>query len=233
MRNEKFKDLVFYEIYPTSFYDSNNDGIGDLKGISQKLSYVKDLGCNAIWFNPFFVSPFKDGGYDIKDFFDIDPRFGDMKDFEEMVSHAHKLGIKVIVDCVAGHASEENKEFLMSGLENRNEYSDLFIWTESVWNNDPKYKLIAGRHPRNGNYLVNFFSVQPAFNYGFNHIDDPKWQMSYKDKRTYQARDYLIKIIKFWLNKGVDGFRVDMADSLVKNDDDKEATIEVWHYAEG
>ena len=230
MRNEKFKDLVFYEIYPTSFYDSNNDGIGDLKGISEKLDYVKDLGCNAIWFNPFFVSPFKDGGYDIKDFFDIDPRFGNMKDFEEMVNHAHKLGIKVIVDCVAGHASEENKEFLMSGQENRNEYSDLFIWTESVWNNDPKYKLIAGRHPRNGNYLVNFFSVQPAFNYGFNHIDDPKWQMSYKDERTFQARNYLIKIIKFWLGKGVDGFRVDMADSLVKNDDEKEATIEVWHY---
>ena len=230
MRNEKFKDLVFYEIYPTSFYDSNNDGIGDLKGISQKLEYVKELGCNAIWFNPFFVSPFKDGGYDIKDFFDIDPRFGDMKDFEEMVKKAHSLGIKVILDCVAGHASEENKEFLMSGLENRNEYTDLFIWTESVWNNDPKYKLIAGRHPRNGNYLVNFFSVQPAFNYGFNHIDDPKWQMSYKDPRTFQARDYLIKIIMFWLEKGADGFRVDMADSLVKNDDEKEATIEVWNY---
>ena len=78
MRNEKFKDLVFYEIYPTSFYDANNDGIGDLKGITEKLEYVKDLGCNAIWFNPFFVSPFKDGGYDIKDFFDIDPKFGNM-----------------------------------------------------------------------------------------------------------------------------------------------------------
>ena len=131
MRNNKFKDLVFYEIYPTSFYDSNNDGIGDLKGITQKLQYVKDLGCNAIWFNPFFVSPFKDGGYDIKDFFDIDPRFGDMKDFDEMVKKAHSLGIKVILDCVAGHASEENKEFLMSGLEGRNEYSDLFIWIDA------------------------------------------------------------------------------------------------------
>ena len=230
MRNEKFKNLVFYEIYPTSFYDSNNDGIGDLKGISEKLDYVKGLGCNAIWFNPFFVSPFKDGGYDVKDFFDIDPMFGNMADFEEMLNHAHQLGIKVVIDCVAGHASEENKEFVMSGKEERNEYTDLFIWTDSVWNYDPKQRLIAGRHPRNGSYLVNFFSVQPAFNYGFKRVDDPKWQMDYRDPRTFQARDYLVKIIKFWLGKGVDGFRVDMADSLVKNDDDKEATIEVWHY---
>ena len=230
MRNEKFKDLIFYEIYPTSFYDSNNDGIGDLKGIQEKLDYIKGLGFNGIWLNPFYLSPFKDGGYDVKDFFSIDPRFGSLDDFISLLNKAHQLGIKIIIDLVAGHASEENKEFILSGEEERNEYSDLFIWTDNVWNNNPRYHLISGRHPRNGNYLVNFFSVQPAFNYGFNHIDDPRWQMSYEDERTYQARHYLIKIIKYWLSIGVDGFRVDMADSLVKNDDDKEATIKVWNY---
>ena len=107
-----FKDLIFYEIYPTSFYDSNGDGIGDLNGIKEKLDYVKDLGFNAIWLNPFYKSPFKDGGYDVSDFFDVDPRFGTLKDFDAMIKRAHDLGIKVIIDLVAGHASNENPVFL-------------------------------------------------------------------------------------------------------------------------
>jgi len=229
-RNEKFKNLIFYEIYPTSFYDSNNDGIGDLKGIELKLDYIKDLGFNAIWLNPFFKSPFRDGGYDVEDFFDVDPKFGTIEDFKSLIDKANKLNIKIIIDCVAGHTSEENKEFLASGKGIKNEYSDMFIWTESVWNNDPRYKLIAGRHDRDGNYLVNFFSFQPALNFGFNKIIDPKWQMSYQDERTYLAREFIVKFCKFWLNLGVFGFRVDMADSLVKEDEDKTATIEVWKY---
>lgn len=229
MRNEKFKDLIFYEIYPTSFYDSNNDGIGDLPGITEKLDYVKETGFNAIWLNPFFVSPFKDGGYDVKDFFDVDPKFGTLKDFDELITKAHKLGIKIIIDLVAGHASEENKEFLRSGEAKRNEYSDLFIWNDNIWSWEPNYRVIAGRHDRAAAYMVNFFSVQPAFNYGFKEITNPKWQMSYKDPRTFQAREYITNVIRFWLNRGADGFRVDMADSLVKNDEDKSATIEVWN----
>lgn len=230
MYNPKFKDLIVYEIYPTSFYDSNNDGIGDLKGIELKLPYIKELGFNGIWINPFFKSPFHDGGYDISNFKDVDPKFGTLNDFKSLIKTAHSLGIKIFVDCVAGHASEENPLFVKSGEETRNEYSDLFIWTDNVWNYNPKYKLISGRHPRNGNYLVNFFSFQPAFNYGFKDVDDPTWQMSYKDPRTLQARDYMVEVMLFWLGLGADGFRVDMADSLVKNDDDKSATIEVWQY---
>lgn len=222
------KNAVFYEIYPTSFKDSNGDGIGDLNGITSKLSYVKDLGFNAIWLNPFYKSPFKDGGYDVSDFFDVDPRFGTMEDFENLLKEAKKLNIKIIVDLVAGHASEENKEFLRSAEGKPNELYDLFIWNASPWDLEQPYRLIAGRHDRFGCYMVNFFSVQPAFNYGFNKITHPNWQLSYKDERTFLAREYLKKIIRFWLEKGVDGFRVDMADSLVKNDDDKVATMEIW-----
>ena len=230
MRNELFKNLIVYEIYPTSFFDSNDDGIGDLIGITQKLDYVKDTGFNAIWLNPFYLSPFNDGGYDVKDFKAVDPRFGTKEDFINLLKEAHKRDIKIIIDLVAGHTSEEHPYFLKSGEEERNEYSDLFIWTNDVWNLNPKYKLISGRHPRNGNYLVNFFSFQPALNFGFKDIDDPSWQMHYTDTRTYKAREFIIDVMLYWLDLGVDGFRVDMADSLVKNDDNKEATIEVWNY---
>ncbi len=230
MSKKEFKDLIFYEIYPTSFFDSNNDGIGDLKGIKEKLHYINDLGCNAIWLNPFYPSPFMDGGYDVKDFFNVDPRFGTLVDFDELIKKAHSLGIKIIIDLVAGHASEENKDFLKSAEAKRNDKSDLFIWNSSVWNYEPGYRLIAGRHQRNGCYLVNFFSTQPAFNYGFKEIKYPSWQMSYLDERTFQARNYMLSVMRFWLIRGVDGFRVDMADSLVKDDEDKSATIEVWQY---
>ena len=226
----KFNDLIFYEIYPTSFKDSNNDGVGDFKGISEKLDYVASLGCNAIWLNPFYVSPFMDGGYDVADFFDVDPKFGKMKDFDKMLAKAHSLGIKIIIDLVVGHASEKNKDFLESAKPTRNEKSDLFIWNNCVWDFEQPYRLISGRHQRNACYMVNFFSGHPAFNYGFKEVKYPKWQMSYKDKRTFAAREYMINVAKFWLKKGVDGFRVDMADSLVKEDEDKSATIEVWKY---
>ena len=230
MRNEHFKNLIFYEVYPTSFYDSNNDGIGDITGITLKLDYIKSLGCNAIWLNPFYLSPFKDGGYDIVDHKAIDPRFGTLVDFRHLLDEAHKRNIKVCIDLVPGHTSENHPFFLRSAEENRNEYSDMFIWTNDVWNYNSKYKLISGRHPRNGNYMVNFFSFQPALNFGFKDIDDSSWQMSYKDPRTYMARNYVADVAIYWLKVGVDGFRVDMADSLVKNDDNKEATIEVWNY---
>ncbi len=230
MSKKEFKDLIFYEIYPTSFYDSNNDGIGDLNGIKEKLDYIKDLGVNAIWLNPFYLSPFMDGGYDVKDFFDVDPRFGTLKDLDGLINKAHSLGIKVIIDLVAGHASEENKDFLKSAEPKRNDKSDLFIWNSCVWNYEEGYRLIAGRHQRNGCYLVNFFSTQPAFNYGFKEVKYPSWQLSYQDERTFQAREYILNVMRFYLARGVDGFRVDMADSLVKDDGDKSATIEVWQY---
>ena len=219
--------MIAYEIYPTSFCDSSHDGIGDLGGIRKKLDYIKEMGFNTIWLNPFYVSPFKDGGYDVQDFFDVDPRFGTLKDFEKLITKAHGMGIRIIIDLVAGHSSFENPDFLKSAMAQRNENSDLFIWNDNPW--EKGENLISGMFDRHGCYMVNFFAHQPAFNYGFNRIDHPSWQMSYKDKRTFAAREYMLKVMRFWLNKGADGFRVDMADSLVKNDDDKSATIEVWN----
>lgn len=224
-----FDDAVFYEIYPSSFQDSNGDGYGDIQGIISRLDYIKEIGFNAIWLNPIFRSPFKDGGYDITDFFDIDPRFGTMKDAEELLEKAHKLGIRIILDLVAGHASEDHPLFLKSAEPTRNEYSDLFVWNNSPWDKPQGWwQFISGRYDRYANYMVNFFSCQPAFNYGWNEMKYPEWQMHYKDPRCKQAREYLKSIIRFWLDKGFDGFRVDMADSLIKGDDDKVATIELW-----
>lgn len=222
------KEAIFYEIYPSSFKDSNNDGIGDLNGITSKLGYVKDLGFNAIWINPFFKSPFKDGGYDVSDFFDVDPRYGTLEDFKNLLNKAHELDLHIIIDLVPGHASEQSQIFQMSAKPERNEYSDLFIWNSCVWDLEQPYRLISGRYDRNACYMVNFFSTQPAFNFGFNRITHPNWQMSYKDERTFKAREFIKKVMRYWMSLGVDGFRVDMADSLVKNDDEKIATQEVW-----
>jgi alpha-glucosidase len=223
-----FENALFYEIYPTSFKDSNDDGIGDLKGIASKLEYIKDLGFNAIWLNPFYVSPFMDGGYDVKDYFNVDPKFGTMKDWSSLIKKAHKLGIHIIIDLVPGHTSEQHPLFLKSAEAKRNKYSDMFIWNGNIWSYERPYILISGRHNRNGSYMVNFFSCQPALNYGFKEVKYD-WQLSYKDPKTFIARDFIKKVMLFWLNKGADGFRVDMADSLVKDDEDKECTIEVWN----
>ena len=228
MSKKKFRNMIAYEIYPTSFFDSNADGIGDLKGIASRLDYIEKTGFNALWLNPFYTSPFKDGGYDVEDFFNVDPRFGSLSDFRKLAKKAHQKNISVIVDLVAGHAAMNNPDFLKSAQAVKNGNSDLFIWNDNPW--DKGNGLISGMFDRHGCYMVNFFAHQPAFNYGFNRIDEPAWQMSYKDKRTFAAREYMLKVMRFWLDQGADGFRVDMADSLVKNDDDKSATIEVWKW---
>ena len=230
MSRKSFRDLIVYEIYPTSFKDTNHDGIGDLRGITQKLDYIKESGFNALWLNPFYKSPFKDGGYDVEDFFAVDPRFGTMDDYRELISEAHKRDIKVFIDLVAGHASFMNKDFLKSAEPQRNEKSDLFIWNDNPWQPDGQFRFISGMYQRHGCYMVNFFAHQPAFNYGFKVIEHPEWQMSYKDERTFAARNYMLNVMRFWLKEGTDGFRVDMADSLVKKDDDKKATAEVWRW---
>lgn len=117
------RDAVFYEIYPQSFRDSNGDGIGDLPGITEKLPYVKSLGCNALWINPCFDSPFKDAGYDVRDYKKIAPRYGTNEDMAQLCRRAHALGIRVLLDLVPGHTSEEHEWFRKSGEAEPNEYS--------------------------------------------------------------------------------------------------------------
>lgn len=222
------KDAIFYEIYPQSFYDSNGDGIGDINGIIEKLDYVLDLGCNALWINPCFDSPFMDGGYDIRDYKKVAPRYGTNADLVKLFAVAHEKGIKVLLDLVPGHTSDTNNWFIQSKQPHKNDYSDRYIWTNSVWDAPPEYRMMCGITDRDGNYLVNYFSSQPALNYGFHEITCPQWQMPCDHPACLETIASLKDIMRFWLDQGCDGFRVDMADSLVKNDDEKVATAKIW-----
>ena len=161
---EWLNDAVFYEIYPQSFYDSNGDGIGDIKGIIQKLDYVKGLGCNAIWLNPVYDSPFMDGGYDVRNYKQVAKRYGTNDDLVNLFNEAHKKGIKILLDLVPGHTSDTHEWFLNAKKAAENEYSNRYIFTKSVWDAPPQYRMMCGICERNGNYLVNYFSSQPALN---------------------------------------------------------------------
>ena len=225
------KDAIFYEIYPQSFYDSNGDGIGDINGITQKLDYVKSLGFNAIWLNPCFLSPFMDAGYDVADYKAVAPRYGTNEDLYNLFSEAHKRGMHVILDLVPGHTSDEHDWFVNSKTAEGSEHNDTYIWTKSVWDRPQGFSWVAGMAERDGSYLINFFNSQPALNYGFADVTDPSWQMPYTHPICQANFDRMLDVMRFWLDRGCDGFRVDMADSLVKNDRGKRATASLWHKA--
>ena len=211
-------DAVFYEIYPQSFYDSNGDGIGDLNGIREKLDYIKSLGCNSLWINPCYDSPFKDAGYDVRDYRKVAARYGTNEDLIQLFNAAHEKGIRVLLDLVPGHTSEEHPWFLESKKAERNEYSDRYIWTDFWICGAQGMPYISGESERSGAYILNFFKCQPALNYGFLHRTEP-WQLPANHPAAIATREALKDIMRFWLSRGCDGFRVDMADSLVKNDD--------------
>ncbi|MBR4723515.1 MAG: glycosylase [Clostridia bacterium] len=224
------KDRVFYNIYPQSFYDSNGDGIGDLQGIIYKLDYIKDMGFNGIWINPIYESPFRDGGYDVTDFYKVAPRYGTNEDFEALAKECKNRDIKIIVDLVAGHTSTECKWFCESSKFEKNEYSNRYIWTNSVWDSGSGYGgFIGGASERDGCYMKNFFYFQPALNYGFKNVEKD-WQLPMDHPDCLKMREELIKIMKFWCGLGADGFRVDMASSLIKNDPEKVGIRELWSY---
>jgi maltose alpha-D-glucosyltransferase/alpha-amylase len=222
------KQAVFYQIYPQSFHDANGDGIGDIPGIIQKLDYLQWLGINAVWINPCFVSPFRDAGYDVDDYYRIAPRYGTNRNLYRLCREAHRRGIKVCLDLVAGHTSIDHPWFKASCRLKRNKYSDRYIWTYSAFS-DPNspLSLIRGYSERDGNYVANCFYFQPALNYGFAKPDQP-WQQSVDAPGPLETRRELIKIMNFWLGHGVDGFRVDMAFSLVKMDPGRKETIRLW-----
>ena len=221
------KDAVFYEIYPQSFYDTNGDGIGDLQGIIAKLDYIRDLGCNALWINPCFDSPFKDAGYDVRDYKKIAPRYGTNEDAAALFKAAHEKGIRVLFDLVPGHTSEEHPWFKASCKPGHNEYSDRFIWTDSCFASGDGMPFIGGETERNGTYILNFFKCQPALNYGYGKINQ-KWQKPTDDPACVATVEAMKDVMRFWLDMGCDGFRVDMAGSLVKNDQEGKGTIRLW-----
>ena len=223
------EQAVFYQIYPSSFYDANGDGMGDLSGIIAKLDYLVDLGINAIWLNPCFCSTFFDGGYDITDYRHVDPRFGTDEDLERLFKEAHRRGLKVCLDMVAGHTSIKHPWFLKSSEAMPNEYSNYYIWTDDWIRYAPGFALQSGTSDRNGCFMVNYYSVQPALNYGFAKRDpDSPWQLPVDHPDVRRVRKELLDNMRYFLDRGADGFRVDMACSLVKNDPGKKETIKLW-----
>lgn len=223
------KNAVFYEIYPQSYCDTNGDGIGDIPGIISKLDYIKSIGCNALWINPWYDSPFADAGYDVRDYKKVAPRYGTNADAAELFRVAHEKGIHVLIDLVPGHTSEQHPWFLESGKAEENEFSDRFIWTDSAFARGDGMPFIGGEQPRDGTYIINFFKSQPALNYGYHEIHEPNWQQPIDAPGPMATREAMKDVMRFWLDLGCDGFRVDMADSLVKNDgEDKLYTMEVW-----
>lgn len=224
---EWLEDAVFYEIYPQSFYDSNKDGIGDIQGIIEKLDYVESLGCNAIWMNPCFDSPFKDAGYDVRDYKKIASRYGTNSDLEELVKKMHEKNMHLLLDLVPCHTSEEHPWFLESAKQERNSYSQRYIWTNGAFDKPNNLTAVGGEYERNGTYVISFFNCQPSLNYGFSKVTE-SWQCLTNSKEAYATQDAIIEVMKYWLSKGVDGFRVDMAACLVKNDDGEVGTQAAW-----
>jgi glycosidase len=224
------EDAIFYEIYPQTFFDSNGDGIGDLPGILQKLEYLQYLGVNAVWLNPCFESPFRDAGYDVSDFYRVAPRYGTNNDLHRLFGEARRLGIRIFLDLVAGHTSTECSWFKESCKPERNPYSDWYIWTDSVWKwSAPGVQMVVGYAERDANFVTNFFHFQPALNYGFANPDPQHpWQQPVDAPGPQAVRQELKNIMKFWLDLGASGFRVDMAGSLVKNDPGNKETARLW-----
>ncbi|NCP20056.1 MAG: DUF3459 domain-containing protein [Erythrobacter sp.] len=195
-----WRGAAIYQIYPRSFMDANGDGIGDLPGIAQKLDHVASLGVDAIWISPFFTSPMKDFGYDVADYCDVDPIFGTLEDFDGVVSRAHELGLKVLIDQVYSHTSDEHAWFVESRASRDNPKADWYVWADAKPDGSPpsNWQSVFGGpawtwDARRGQYyLHNFLSSQPQLN-GHNP----------------QVQDALLAVARFWLDRGVDGFRID------------------------
>ena len=222
---------IFYEIYPQTFRDTNGDGIGDLPGIIEKLDYIKTLGCNALWLNPCFESPFGDAGYDVSDYCKVAPRYGSNEDLVRLFAEAHRRGMHVLLDLVPGHTSIEHPWFQASKQPEQNEYTGRYIWSNHAWEDVAGYGSINGQlrgiSQRDACVAVNFYSLQPALNYGFAKITAP-WQSAVDSPEALATRQAMKDVMAFWLDRGCDGFRVDMAGSLVKDDEGGVETIKLW-----
>jgi alpha-glucosidase len=211
---EWWRGAVTYQIYPRSFQDSDGDGSGDLKGITARLPYLADLGVEAIWLSPIFVSPMLDMGYDVADYTDIDPRFGTLADFDAMLARAHGLGLKVIIDQVLSHSSSEHPFFKESRQSRDNPKADWYVWADPKHDGSPPNNWLAvfgggawAWEPRRRQYyLHNFLAEQPDFNF-----------------HNREVQDWILGTMRFWLERGVDGFRHDTVnfyfhDKLLRDD---------------
>jgi glycosidase len=210
---------VFYQIYPQTFYDSDGDGIGDLQGIIEKLDYVSSLGVDGIWLNPFFESPFNDAGYDVSDYYKVAPRYGTNEDAKRLFDEAEKRGLKILIDYVISYTSIEHPWFQESARQEKNKYSNWYIWTDNMWINPPdayRDAFIKGYSRRNGQFMRNFYWSQPALNFGFAK-PEASWMLPVDHPDVLALQEELKKVLRFWMDMGADGFRADMAGALVKN----------------
>ena len=221
MNKTWFRELSVYQIWPRSFCDGNGDGVGDLKGVLGKLDYIKSLGVDAIWFSPLYVSPQKDYGYDIADYYNINPEYGTMEDFDAVLAGAHERGMKVIMDLVVNHTSDQHEWFKKSAAKDP-KYKDYYIWRPGRGKDGRKFpnnwmSTFPGNawewNEERGEYYLHLFAVeQPDLNH-----DNPA------------VREEVKKVMRFWLDLGTDGFRVDMALKLVKDDDEgRPENIRLW-----
>ena len=205
MDSEWWRGAVIYQIYPRSFRDSNGDGVGDLPGILEKLDYVAALGVDGVWLSPFFRSPMKDFGYDVSDYRDVDPLFGTLDDFDCILARAHALGLKLIIDQVWSHTSNQHPWFIESASSRDNPKADWYVWTDARPDGGPPNNWQASFggpswtwNPRRRQYyLHNFLSEQPDLNY---------W--------TAPVQEAILDVARFWLDRGVDGFRLDVVNYL-------------------
>jgi alpha-glucosidase len=191
-----WRDGVIYQIYPRSFSDSNGDGIGDLPGMISRLDYLAELGIDAIWLSPIYPTPDKDFGYDVSDYVNIDPRFGIMADYDRLVVEAHKRGIRVVLDLVLNHTSDQHPWFQESKSSRDNPKADWYIWKDRIPNNwlsmfgGPAWTYVPERKQY---YYHMFLPEQP----------DVNW-------RNPEVRGAILNSVRFWLDRGTDGFRLDV-----------------------
>ena len=198
-----YKRMSFYQIWIRSFADGNGDGIGDLYGVYEKLDYIKSLGVDGIWFSPIYPSPNADFGYDISDYKNIHPEYGDLDQFKKVLNRAHELGMKVIMDLVVNHTSDEHPWFIESRKGKDNPYSDYYIWRDKPNNWDSLFEGEAWEYDKvRGQYYLHIFAKkQPDLN-----MDNPK------------VREEVKSIMRFWLDMGVDGFREDVINFISKRE---------------
>jgi alpha-glucosidase len=204
-----WKKAVIYQIYPRSFYDGDDDGVGDLRGMLQKLPYLTWLGVDALWLSPVFKSPMVDFGYDISDYCAIDPLFGTMDDFDAVLAEAHRLGLKVILDLVPNHTSSDHPWFLSSRSSRISEFRDWYIWRDAAADGGPPNNWLSAFggsgwefDPTTRQYYYHtFLSCQPDLNW-----------------RNPQVREAIKNVMRFWFAKGVDGFRMDALWYLLKDE---------------
>jgi alpha-glucosidase len=207
-KQEWWRHAVIYQIYPRSFADGNGDGMGDLPGVLSRLESLKELGIDAIWFSPFFTSPQKDAGYDVSNYTDIDPRFGTLADFDALLAKAHAHGIRIIIDLVPNHSSDQHPLFQAALRASKGSPErDMYVFREGKDANTPpnNWQSVFGgpawTQVEDGQWYLHLFdSSQPDFNWA-----NPKVEQFFHD------------VLRFWFDRGVDGFRVDVAHSLVKD----------------